>query len=227
MPIANTVKGAVELLRTRGLRHVLGECAHRIANRFWDARFNVDTAGFVEARDLGYDNPELVHYAPLGYHAIRAALANLPIDARRSTFLDYGCGKGRALAAAASLPFQRVIGVELSSVLAEQCRRNIDAMRGKRAEHVELHCVDATAYEVPPAVDVIYFFNPFRGDVLARVFARIEQSQRAAPRRIHILYFNDDHFEELVAGHARIRCVQRGHAYENISFGRYVLEPPQ
>jgi SAM-dependent methyltransferase len=221
----NTLKGAVALLRSRGLAHVIGECAFRVANRYSDAKFNIETSGFVDTQDLGYDNRELVHYAPLGYRAIRNALRSLPIDPRRSAFLDYGCGKGRAVAVAASLPFQRVIGVELSAALIEQCRRNIGAMRGKRAQHVDLHCVDATCYEVPPDVDVIYFFNPFRGDVLARVFARIEQSQRVLPRRIHILYFNNDHFEKLIAGHPRIRCVRRGSAYENISYGCYVLEP--
>lgn len=225
--IVEKLKGALGRVRARGISHVLAECAFRVANRWSDAAFNIDTSGFVDTHELGYDNRDLVHYSPLGYRAIRDALRHLPIDPQRSVFLDYGCGKGRAIAVAASMPFQRVIGVELSEPLIDKCRENLARMRGKHASQVELHCVDATRYSVPHDVNVIYFFNPFRGDTLAAVLANIQASQREHPRRIHVVYFNNDHFEKLVAGNAQVTRIHAWTAYENISCARYVLDPVQ
>lgn len=213
------------MIRARGVIHTARELIFRIDNRCHDAVLNVETSGFVDTRDLGYDNLDLVHYAPIGYRALRNAMGRVAIDPAHSVFLDYGCGKGRAVVVAATMPFKRVVGVELSSTLLQQCRENVVSMRRRRALDVELSCVDATTYPVPHDVNVIYFFNPFRGAVLATVFANVERSQREHPRRIHVLYFNDSHFQKLTAGNKRLRCVERGIVYEDISYGHYLLDP--
>ena len=57
----------------------------------------------------------------------------------------------------------------------------------------------AAAFVLPPEVTVVYFYNPFSGPVLAAVLDRIEESLRAAPRRISILFGNPKAFEELRA----------------------------
>ena len=57
---------------------------------------------------------------------------------------------------------------------------------------------DATSYAIPSDVSVIYFYNPFRGDVLGQVFNNIHRSIELSPRRLIIIYRNVGHLEDVV-----------------------------
>ncbi len=147
-------------------------------------------------------------------------LDSLSIDKTESTLLDYGCGKGRAIVSAASYPFKKVIGIEMSEVI-RYAESNMQAMAHKRCKNVELLQCDATTYAVPDDVNVIYLFNPFKGSTLEKVFDNIEQSLRSSPREIHILYFNNDHFEKIVSKWPWITLVSQQQYLSKISYGRY------
>jgi cyclopropane fatty-acyl-phospholipid synthase-like methyltransferase len=68
----------------------------------------------------------------------------------RDTFVDFGCGKGRVVHQAARRPFRRVIGVEISPVLAEVARNGLAARRHQhRCGSVEIVVSDVTQYRVP------------------------------------------------------------------------------
>ncbi len=56
-------------------------------------------------------------------------MRSLPVQYERRSFLDFGSGKGRMVIAAATLPFRRVLGVEISDRLLQEARRNVEAMR--------------------------------------------------------------------------------------------------
>ena len=59
---------------------------------------------------------------------VRRALEQIP-GPERYALVDLGCGKGRVLAVASELPFRRVVGVELSPILARAARRNARCWR--------------------------------------------------------------------------------------------------
>lgn len=48
----------------------------------------------------------------------------------------------------------------------------------------------AIDYEPPHEPAVLYFYNPFDADVMKQVLAKIEQSWRACPRHLVLVYHN-------------------------------------
>src|SRR5262249_30770753 len=143
------------------------------------------------------------------------------VDITASVFLDYGCGKGRAVVAAATFPFRKVIGIELSRRLADIATHNIHHMRHKKAKQVEIIQVDATTYTLPLDVNVVYFFNPFVGNDLRQVVDVIRLSFFRRPRRIVIVYFNSIHFERIILSENWVRKVHQAHVYPNYSCSVY------
>lgn len=105
------------------------------------------------------------------------------------TFIDYGCGKGRALILARELGFRQIIGVEFSEGLCALGRKNLATIAGDvRIEHA-----DATTFPIPAGPCAFFLFNPFGPDVLALVANNIKQSWDGARRPLWILYANPLH----------------------------------
>jgi SAM-dependent methyltransferase len=104
------------------------------------------------------------------------------------TFVDYGCGLGRVLVAAAALPFSRIIGVEHSAQLARGARENATRARRIICRNIEVVCANAVDWRVPDEVTVFHFYNPFVQQTLRTVVADIARSLRQAPRRAWIVF---------------------------------------
>jgi len=111
-------------------------------------------------------------------------------------FVDFGSGKGRALLLASAFPFRSVTGVEWSRELHEIAQRNIDVYNGPRASNqVKSFCMDAGEFQIPSGKSVLYFFNPFGDEVMARVLANVRGSLEQSPRDIFLVYMNPRHRE--------------------------------
>ena len=152
-----------------------------------ERQLGVNTAAFAPGADR--QNNECEQYEPTCYRCIEQALDELEIDPERDVFLDYGCGKGRAMTVAATYPFQKVIGVELADELAAAARENLArSAEHRRCGEVAVEVTDATAYSVPAEVTVIHLFNPFSGSVLEAVVQQIHRSWKTHPRPLTILY---------------------------------------
>ena len=50
-------------------------------------------------------------------------------------------------------------------------------------------CVDAASYELPREPLVLYFFNPFPVEILARVLANIESAVASGWPPLHVIYY--------------------------------------
>lgn len=192
-------RNAVHYMQTHGFSGFVHALVYRATNNYYERRLGVDTGGYLKPEDLGFTNAEFNAYTPIGYRAVYTMLERIPLDKSQSAFLDYGAGKGRALVVAATFPFKRVIGIELSAPLLEAAKSNINKMRHKCAACVELYQIDATQYVVPKDVNVIYFYNPFKGRVLQDVVDNIHDSYKQHPRKIYILFCNNDRFEKAIA----------------------------
>jgi SAM-dependent methyltransferase len=134
-------------------------------------------------------------------------LARLPAGEEK-VFLDYGCGLGRVLVAAAWRPYSSVLGVELLPEFADVARENVRRARGLRCRDVRVIESDAAAFDLPDCVTVPHFYNPFRGPVLNAVLRKVRESLDRSPRVIHDLYFNRDDFHRAAAGHPWIDAVE-------------------
>ena len=112
------------------------------------------------------------------------------VDFTEYTFIDLGSGKGRALLLAAMYPFYEVVGVEIQRELhhiAEQNIANFD-VPGQQCRNVWSRCLDAREYEFPETPIVLYLFNPFPDYVMEQVIANLQESLRANPRPVFVIY---------------------------------------
>lgn len=216
----NKILNSLSYVRDHGIQSYLVEFYHRIADRMYERFLNVDTR-YIVSEDFELNNIEFAEYSPLQYRHLISELDALSIDKSECTLLDYGCGKGRAVICAASYPFKKVIGIEMSEVI-RYAERNIKMMKHKKCRDIELLQCDATSYIVPDDVNVIYFFNPFKGATLESVVDNIENSLRSSPRDIEILYFNEVHFDKLLSKWPWIKRIDRGMYRSKISYGRYL-----
>ena len=162
--------------------------------RYFDWRHNVRTTGDMEVADMeavSQDTALAGFYHPSHPRSARRILARLPIaDHSKYTFIDLGSGKGLMLLLAAEYPFAAVRGVEFSRRLHDVAERNIATYRNPRQRcfDVESVNVDARDYEFPTTGLVIYLFNPFRHELLARVLENLDASLAASPRDALVVY---------------------------------------
>ena len=144
----------------------------------------------IDFDGLGDGTRELRGYVATDWRILRKLF---PIGSlsTNDVLLEYGSGKGRVVVWVASrFPLRRVIGLELNPDLVAAARANLERWRGpRRCSDVVLECADASAFEVPDDVTVVYMFNPFMGDVFAQVVAKMSESLRRRPRQLRVIYF--------------------------------------
>ena len=213
-------------IRRHGLADFLREIRSRLDDAYHEHYLGIDTSVWVPKLALGIDKPDSVDYVPTPYAAIYSMLRRTPYGPSKSVFLDLGCGKGRAVAVAATFPFERIIGIELSGRLAELAKANIASLRHRRAKQIDILHMDATAYEVPPEVNVIYFFNPFIGKDLRTVVGNIHRSYVNAPRPLFIIFFTNVKFDEIVHDQPWIMKTCQTTFHPRIGCGLYGTAPP-
>jgi SAM-dependent methyltransferase len=184
-----TLKFSLALVRNRLSCHW-----RHFGNKLFDRRFAVDTAGTLILPELQYD-PRFKYanaYAPTPRSVFHRMLRRLGVDFGRFLFIDFGCGKGKALLLAAELHFKQIIGVELSPKLIRVAEENLKTYcRGTSERDIfQVVCVDAGEYPVPPEPAVYYFANPFQAEVMRKVLESIRQSHAAMPREGYIVYLD-------------------------------------
>lgn len=187
MKVSNVFKRVKEY----GLWHCLRRLWMGSCDRWQEWRLGITTSGIVDWRELGLGE-ECESYEPIDYSSFASVLRHIPIRPD-DVFLDYGCGMGRAIILAGRRPCRRVIGVELSPKLCDIAKTNLQIVQRRLACGTVLVInADATNFAVPEDVSVVWLFNPFFGDVLNKVVARICDSLQAAPRPITIIHVFPD-----------------------------------
>ena len=131
------------------------------------------------------------NYAPSSPTALRAALQRLP-DLRAFTFIDLGCGKGRALIVASEYPFKAIIGVEKSRDLVSVAEANLRSVAAAHPERPAIRVVqgDAATFPVPAGDLVVYLFHPFWRPVMRAVANGLVAAMAAQRRRLFVVYLN-------------------------------------
>jgi hypothetical protein len=175
-----------------------------------ERRAGIRTVGHFTLEELGFSSEHGQRYEPSHWFALRRILPRAEVG-DRDVFIDFGSGMGRVVyLAARDYPFHRVIGVELSDALHLIAEENLANTRPKlRARDVELVCADVLEYEIPADVTVIFFANPFTGEVFDSVVRRLVASQERHPRQLRVIYVNP--IEErllLAAGFQPVRSLR-------------------
>lgn len=159
----------------------------------FDVRHHVRTwrgiRWLARARQRRQASPHARAYEGTGVADVATLLSYLPDDVGTFTFIDLGCGAGKALLIAWGRGFGRLIGVELSPKLASLARQNVIRYRGpKGSGTVEITEGDARSITFPEGPIVLFLYDPFDGTVMGEVVERLTESLRRSPRRAYVLY---------------------------------------
>jgi hypothetical protein len=177
---ASTMPGSVAAIGARSVR--------RAGERWFELRYGTETSGFSFHND---DDPALrddVWYHPSEWLGLRRALRRLR-PTSSDTLVDMGSGRGRAVLVAATMPFRRVIGVEMDEVWAQIARQAIERNRHKLTCHsVEVVAANVLQFDVPDETTIVYLYCPFVGDVFQQFAERMLDFVDRVQRPVRMLY---------------------------------------
>ena len=164
----------------------------------FDREHGVDTSGLIRGEALatgGRNDLWNTAYYGIGVSVFHRVLEQVPARLRAgATFIDLGCGKGRALLVAAGYPFRQVVGVEISPLLHGIAKENARRYLAKHPEAppIELLLGDAAGYAFPSGPVLLYLYHPFCRPVLDQVLKNLAESLQREPREVAVVYINDE-----------------------------------
>lgn len=164
----------------------------------FDREHGVDTSGLIRGDELETGSPNDLWntaYYGIGVSVFHRVLEQVPARLRReATFIDLGCGKGRALLLASGYRFAEVIGVEIAPSLYGIALENaaVYAAEHSGASPIHVRLGDAAGYVFPPGPLVVYLYHPFCRPVLEQVLTNLRESLEREPREVAVVYINDE-----------------------------------
>ncbi len=178
---------------SRSLRNRVLKAVNHWRCQAWDLVHGVDTCGDIPVASFNFDNKNKtsgLEYQSHHPRIIRDGLNASGIEFSNYIFIDYGCGKGRALLVASEFPFRKIIGLEFVPQLADIARQNIKRYRtsDRLCRDIEVVTGDAEDYLLPPEPAFLYFYSPFSTEVMETVFRNIESSLEQSPRDLVVLF---------------------------------------
>lgn len=183
-------ESTVNFVPLRNAAHRLARGTLRLENALYERRLKIRTHGLYNWSPGDWSASEHLYYFATSYRRIFRILDSLRLGPS-DTFIDLGCGKGRVACCAAFYPVREVIGIEDVQELCVEAEKNLQHLRGRRAEARILRCkAEAFDYSTGTA---IYMFHPFGPQTLSAVLSRIEQGLRNNPRDLRIIYVNPVH----------------------------------
>ncbi len=161
---------------------------------------SVPTDGKLELADGTIVSPHRssgVHGLPAPWRVLDWVHTALPAPTADWTFVDIGCGTGRALISATGRGYGRIIGVEITQDIAEAARANVATVMTSAMTPVEIVHGNATEFDWPMTPLVVFMANPLGPNTFRRVMHALVQTNRATPRPIVIAYLNPVHRDML------------------------------
>jgi SAM-dependent methyltransferase len=175
----------------------------------FDERYGVDTSGLIGGGELrsGHRNDVFnTAYYGMAPSRFRWAIESWIADESHAaienySFVDLGCGKGRAILMASEFGFREVVGVELHASLVTIAEANIRAWTaaGRAVCPVRIVCQEATEFVFSEGACLLYLFNPFAAPVMKRLIERIEFDFAGRRGMLDLIYFNPEAAELLEA----------------------------
>jgi SAM-dependent methyltransferase len=181
----------------RAVPAALTRTSSTAAQHPFDQRYGTDTSGVIGGGSLATGHPHDVYitaYAGIAPSRFQAALEQWKTTLGSArvedyTFIDLGCGKGRALLLASTLPFREVIGIELNPQLADSAERNAERWRilGQALCPIRVSVADATEPILPHTPTLIFLYNAFAEPLVHRLAENISSSHTD---RVDLIYQN-------------------------------------
>jgi len=190
-----------------------------------DRELGIETSGLVGTEEIHRDKQLVKLISPyIGSQPsiVRKGLSELG-DCAEYTFVDFGCGKGRAVAVASEFPFRSILGVELSSSLASTARSNASRIARKFSDRstVTIANVNVSDFQLPPGKLACFNYHAFGRELLSEVVQKFEAALAGDAPHMFFVYYNPVHFEGLDASPAFKRFYAQQLQYDEgeIGFG--------
>lgn len=156
---------------------------------------------FVSEKNSAFGLDPLTNkgYTPAIDSAIYGLLDLLPNEVKSQGFCDIGCGKGKALYYAKVYNFSRYLGIEISKLLSDIARKNLDFLG---LNDVEVLNKSATEITIEDArfIGVYFMYNPFSRDVMVDFAKLLIKLASDCQKLVYVCYLNslyDDVFLSL------------------------------
>jgi len=198
---ANAFSRLIRTLQQQGLGSTLIKLYMLLADSWFDIRYRTDTSGLIPLERLTLKSPKKYgRYQPVKVVPLKRLLAQIkPLIPSDSVFVDFGCGKGRALLIASEFGFTETRGVEyaheLCGIAIENCARYKSATNVKTAFRIIES--DAGDYIINPDENCFFLFNPFGKTILTKVLRNIKRSLEIQPRSALLIY-DTPRFDQII-----------------------------
>lgn len=169
---------------------------NKIARFYWkiyrrilivrDVIRGVDFARNHSMEELGFSTDIGVEYSATPSYDLKKIFGKYDIQ-NADRIIDFGSGKGAAMATMAAFPFQLIHGVEISEDLSSIANKNF---RKLGIQNARVFQADAREFKKLDQYNYFYFFNPFPTLVLQSVIQNIKDSCTRKPRKITLVYYN-------------------------------------
>ena len=160
----------------------------------YEKQLGISTHSIVNLDQLtldGDNSDQNHHYQGASYYILFSIFEKLPLHLKNKPFIDFGCGKGRALFVAEQCGFTKLIGVDIAKELIDDADENKKRYQLKNTQSsIDFIFSDATKYKIPDDAAVFYFFNPFGAEIIQQVLDNIKESVKQHPREINCIYLN-------------------------------------
>lgn len=154
-----------------------------------DRALGVDTTLVASELSLSGGRHDDYIHGPVGWTRLWRIFRHLEV-APQDVLYDVGCGSGRPLLVAGRLPFARRVGIELSTRIHAMAERNVRRTRLSSASPLEIINGDALTHPIPKGTSIVFFANPFDGEVFERFIAHLLADLDQHPRALRFVYHN-------------------------------------
>ena len=175
-------------------------------NHPFDIAYKIETSGFVPVEKIHADKALaalICPYGPSQPQTIRKAL-NAVGEVSDYTFVDLGCGKGRATVVATEFNFKSILGVELSSDLSQIARANAAVVARDYPQRTPIQIAEANVveYTYPSGKVVFFIYHAFGLELLSELIQQLEDRLSSDPAHTFVVYYNAVHGNVLDASPA-------------------------
>ena len=183
----------------------------------FDEMLGVDTKGPVGLWHLKIRSDNLqdaIRYEGVNPSIFRQAMNTLAENFSDFTFIDLGCGKGRALLLAREFGFSQIVGIEFAPELAAVAEKNCRQV----SVQATVLSQDAMQFSFPPGNLVVYLYNPFGPTVLNPVLDHLLESATA---KCYVVYVNPVHRRQCFDSRPQLQ-----YAAGDSEYAIWIAQPP-
>lgn len=153
-----------------------------------------DFSGHVQDTVLKSINHDAHENQESSFFLINKAFYKIPLRFSDIHLLDIGCGSGKAMVMGMKHGFKEVSGVDLDLESLQQAKHNCAQMREYGSDTgYHLYTVDASVFDIPHGVNLVYLFNPFGILTLKQVLANVNAYAKKMGSPVYVIYLNPKH----------------------------------